>query len=114
MNKETDKAVAEIANTGAMALAAIGVGKTKGEIDDVKKIITISINEALGRVWIPVSERLPEELESVLVWEGSECDMAYYYKGVWNSGEHTISNPTHWMPLPDGPRDAAIDKATNG
>ena len=59
--------------------------------------------------WIPVTERLPEEEEVVLVWGGTSVYTAKRhnkYGGLmwWklNSKQH-YCNPTHWMPLPQPP-----------
>lgn len=57
--------------------------------------------------WIPVSERLPQDDEDVLVWvNGTHRDMAYRDEGVWYDEEHNhLKNITHWMPLPKPPKD---------
>ena len=58
--------------------------------------------------WIPVTERLPEAGDTVLVC-GSRGGVytAYMYRpNFWhklNSKSH-YCNPTHWMPLPEPPK----------
>ena len=63
--------------------------------------------------WISVTERLPEENVVVLVFGGKSIYTAYYGKSkyggglVWhklNSKNH-YCNPTHWMPLPEPPKE---------
>ena len=60
--------------------------------------------------WIPVTERLPEKFENVLVANkrGKHYDID---KGWWNGsffdrcakgGYHSV---THWMPLPEPPKE---------
>ena len=62
--------------------------------------------------WIPVKERLPKYGERVLVFGGVTMYVAYYDKNRYggeswhklNSKSH-YCNPTHWMPLPEPPRE---------
>ena len=56
--------------------------------------------------WIPVTDRLPQDDEDVLVWvDGTHRDMAYRDEGVWYDEEHNhLKNITHWMPLPKPPK----------
>jgi hypothetical protein len=58
--------------------------------------------------WIPVSERLPEDKNSWLIFFEKE-NGAYpgsYFNGDWYGSDGEIipsSNVTHWMPLPEPP-----------
>jgi hypothetical protein len=74
-----------------------------------------AIEELSKPRWIPVTERLPEENVVVLVFGGKSIYTAYYGKSkyggglVWhklNSKNH-YCNPTHWMPLPELPKEEA-------
>lgn len=80
--------------------------------------------------WIPVSEKLPDGVEEVMVyWVPQDCEenagwptdanggvtsMAFYQREpdglrFWNTncdGVEDPLNPTHWMPLPAPPTDA--------
>ena len=63
--------------------------------------------------WIPVTERLPEKGQVVLVWGGASIYTAKrhnkYGAPMWwklNSKTH-YCNPTHWMPLPEPPKEEA-------
>jgi hypothetical protein len=73
---------------------------------------------ARDMTWIPVSERLPENNDRVLVWHYDEVDMAQYWpwpdnkagnrRGKWEQFDPSgypfaISHVTHWMPLPEPP-----------
>lgn len=63
--------------------------------------------------WISVNERLPEsskwpDIKAFQVWDG--CNQ--YVAWVDDDGEWTYSDccrckckPTHWMPLPDQPKE---------
>jgi hypothetical protein len=69
--------------------------------------------------WISVDERLPENRgKMLLVWyksSGSEpdwCGMAFYsrteelwIKGDGNRANNIWGTVTHWMPLPDPPKE---------
>ena len=66
-------------------------------------------NEVTIPEWVSVDERLPEEsLNSVLGWDGyrERCVFVQYYKGEWILGNHESVKVTHWMPLPQPPKEA--------
>ena len=56
--------------------------------------------------WIPVSERLPEEEQRVLVWSQSN-GLHIAYLDLWQQWRDADDNHgkkiTHWMPLPEPP-----------
>ena len=64
-----------------------------------------------GGLWIPVTDRLPQDDEDVLVWvNGTHRDMAYRDEGVWYDEEHNhLKNITHWMPLPEPPKEGEAE-----
>jgi len=59
--------------------------------------------------WIKVEDRLPDVSQFVLAYIGAECPVLCNYKGdgqflaldyvIWDLG-----NITHWMPLPEPPK----------
>ena len=62
--------------------------------------------------WIPVTERLPEEWVSVLVWSWCGfCETAVYlgipgkWRVTWNHTMLDEDTITHWMPLPEPPNE---------
>ena len=68
------------------------------------------------RRWIPVTERLPEELEQVIVWmpdcphhpcgmDMGSCMTDSIWGVSWMVSGGRSAFPTHWMPLPAPPTD---------
>lgn len=59
--------------------------------------------------WIPVSERLPEDCETVLVYAVGYMELGWYDtdNGEWRSDEYTwdADEVTHWLPLPQTPKE---------
>lgn len=60
------------------------------------------------QIWIPVSVRLPEKNEIVLVYNGDYVESGVFYgeRGFWTTDcyeEDHICGVTHWMPLPEPP-----------
>lgn len=70
--------------------------------------------------WISVEDRLPEENEQVLITDGSDVFYAYKYyyegwdyqiaedfdgeEGVFSTNAMKEKHVTHWMPLPEPPK----------
>ena len=60
--------------------------------------------------WISVEDRLPEEKESVLVhYTDGWMPIAFLLDGKWHQsgGETSWLSVTHWMPLPEPPKEDA-------
>ena len=59
--------------------------------------------------WIPVTERLPEEMEKVLAYTdvGSFAEVAYWTGYRWEKtwDFEVLYGVTHWMPLPEPPKE---------
>lgn len=62
--------------------------------------------DALERVpkWIPVTERLPEEDGFTLIFTAhGHAGVCYFTNGWW--GGYGMDGITHWMPLPQSPKE---------
>jgi hypothetical protein len=57
--------------------------------------------------WIPVTERLPEIRKWVLIYTeiGRTLVAAWYGDGWGTTSFVALNNVTHWMPLPETPKD---------
>lgn len=58
--------------------------------------------------WIPVAERLPEDDDDVLIMSSGSISMGYYstYNEYWADYINVYYNDvTHWMPLPEAPKE---------
>ena len=57
--------------------------------------------------WIPVTERLPEPFEIVLVYEQTRNHVsdAYLTRHLEWAGVRMNVNVTHWMPMPEQPKE---------
>lgn len=80
--------------------------------------------ELVKQEWISVNDRLPEfgekiycrrNTDTVLAWDGYEYVMGYFthhsqldeveFNGVDEDGNYMVKTPTHWMPLPEPPKE---------
>ena len=53
--------------------------------------------------WIPVTERLPEQGQEVIVYDGGVLKPKVYCYLFWNPNYDNWARVTHWMPLPEPP-----------
>lgn len=90
----------------------------KGLVDDhdySKCVETLGVEaaDAIERLqkpqWIPVTERLPEFDTEVLVYAYNHNIWVWEYHGnAWEAEDgfyHEVDVVTHWMPLPEPPKD---------
>ena len=82
-------------------------GRTKAAraLYDACILAVTALREQEQRRWIPVTERLPDKPMKCLVYtKRGECcgyDMACYNQGFYLQ----YANVTHWMPLPEPPKE---------
>lgn len=58
--------------------------------------------------WIPVSEQLPEQYETVIGWTKYKEMGEVSHNGkrfVWEDDSGDYAHVTHWMPLPEPPKE---------
>lgn len=55
--------------------------------------------------WIPVTERLPREMETVLVTDGKNVGWSFCVNDYGTMEFYSASTITHWMPLPEPPEE---------
>ena len=81
--------------------------------DHLMKDVQVLIQQLEARVpkWISVEERLPEVGTMVLVHDGSRAYVVEYTpNGLFEDDYgycHYIDDYTHWMPLPEPPKEVA-------
>lgn len=81
-------------------------GKRRAEY----KIIKVNpVSPTMDNIWIPCSERLPEDEELVLTYKNGHFEVQEYEKrrNGWISGGWfwSLSTVTHWMLLPEPPEE---------
>ena len=61
----------------------------------------------MAQEWISVKDMLPTSIEDVLVWDGEHISVGWYdtYSKGWTSYLGSIDGATHWMPLPEPPKE---------
>ncbi|HDZ0657536.1 TPA: DUF551 domain-containing protein [Klebsiella pneumoniae] len=55
--------------------------------------------------WIPVSERMPENDGAYLCWGNRYVTTYAFIFGAWQANQFVAKNITHWMPLPNPPKE---------
>lgn len=74
-------------------------------IEDTLRAELAALKEQMR--WIPVSERLPEDDTSVLIFIENETYYAAFAYGVfWEISDFALEGVTHWRPLPTPPEGA--------
>lgn len=86
-------------------------------MDEVNEACRMGM-EALERTrWIPCSERLPEDLQDVLIWDNrDETSFTGHYAECdgWTVDGYDVDrfpfDITHWMPMPEPPEEGGTEK----
>lgn len=69
--------------------------------------VTFATDNNVGGKWIPVTERLPEQYESVIVWTmyGEMGEAEHDGKRFIWAYDNDVAAATHWMPFPEPPKE---------
>ena len=67
--------------------------------------LVVSKRQATENKWIPVRERLPERGQEVIVYAGGILEPFVYAYCFWNKDYCSFQHITHWMPLPEPPKE---------
>lgn len=88
---------------------AVLIKEAADAIEELQNKLNLWRQDKIRR-WIPVSERLPEQNTRVIgfmAWKGITA--IEYQHGKWYSIDHLQPLPneavTHWMPLPEPPKE---------
>ncbi|HHI5107311.1 TPA: DUF551 domain-containing protein [Klebsiella pneumoniae] len=76
----------------------------QARIEDFKALIAQPAPAVPGK-WIPVSERMPENDGAYLCWDNRYVTTYAFIFGAWQANQFVAKNITHWMPLPNPPKE---------
>ena len=102
----TNKRAAEVLS---MAVTFNGCGRCTG--DEMREAVKMACATLEATEWISVKDRLPETGKRVLTYADNGAMFAAHLDGYWyiDTGEMYYSTPlaniTHWMPLPEPPKE---------
>ena len=82
-------------------------------VDDACILAVAALRGQEERRWIPVTERLPGKYQTVVGWckdnpfsKYTESIVCWNGKGwVFLNAKRYVTNVTHWMPLPEPPKE---------
>ena len=111
----TAKRAAEICREWYFAFRNKGKGEEKCVLELLDAADTIEALEELHAKWISVEERLPNVGEKVMVCGVKNGMQVGTFRGISRHGKNrkwlwkkdTILEVTHWMPLPEPPKEDA-------
>ena len=84
--------------------------KAADAIEDLENRLNLWRQDKIRR-WIPVTERLPEKNQEVLIFLfGEDPYIAWHNGEYWCTEDFRLDEPddwqpTHWFPLPQPPKD---------
>lgn len=85
--------------------------KRRQALDEAIRVLGLFANGVTVQRWIPVTERLPKNLTTVLVVFKRHDEIrrmgfgTLQQHGVWYVSNEGMPPVTHWMPLPEPPKE---------
>ena len=67
--------------------------------------VTFANDNNVGCKWIPVTERLPERGQEVIVFRGGYLKPDVFAYHFWSKEFNSWKGITHWMPMPEMPKE---------
>ena len=104
---DSEKKLAFLLATSPHLAAVHGCTYGKAAKDLIANGVTFATDNNVGDKWIPVTERLPEQYESVIVWTkwGEMGEAEHDGKRFRWAYDNDVAYATHWMPLPEPPKE---------
>ena len=101
----------EVQETGVNEIPA-GFGYTSEYVNNKTVASHLIANGVTVQEWISVYDRLPEAWKQVLIYSRHDfCESAVYigvpgkWRVTWNHEMLEADSVTHWMPLPEPPKE---------
>ena len=104
-------------NYQALRIALDGIERSDAMLHGAEPVSqTYKLNQLSGNSpatpdgWISCSERMPEELDDVLVTDGEHVEVKWWNGHIWDcwaprNSDISYKDVTHWMPLPEPPQE---------
>lgn len=101
--REVSRLLSQVRQANKRAAKEMGIGLECGSCNDIARVVRQMRRDLAERTLRPIASA-PMDGTKVLCWSrDSGCFMARFDGTYWLVGIGAIVEPTHWMPLPDGP-----------
>ena len=104
--------MAKIINGSTIQLALADYLATNAYLNDTAQDVLCMVAKWIDEApeikmptWIPVTERLPEQGQEVIVYDGGVLKPKVFCYLFWDKHYDNWARVTHWMPLPEPPKE---------